>query len=88
MKLDAWPPETITIMGHSQGTLITLLAQALLVDRGQRCADGAIMVASPYSLLPSKTPEGSDTLGTLIDIVRAVTATPHAVPSLSVLQYG
>ncbi|WP_300729422.1 DUF3274 domain-containing protein [Pseudomonas sp.] len=82
------PDETITIMGHSQGTLITLLAQALLVDRGQRCADCAIMVASPYSLLPSKTPEGSDTLGTLIDIVRAVTATPHAMPSLSELQYG
>ncbi|WP_411390591.1 DUF3274 domain-containing protein [Pseudomonas sp. MPB23] len=82
------PDETITIMGHSQGTLITLLAQALLVDRGQRCADCAIMVASPYSLLPNKTPKGSDTLGTLIDIVQAVTAKPHAGPSLGEMQYG
>lgn len=82
------PDETITIMGHSQGTLITLLAQALLVERGQRCADCAIMVASPYSLLPNKTPKGSDTLGTLIDIVQAMTATPHSAPPLNALQYG
>lgn len=82
------PDETITIIGHSQGTLITLLAQALLVDRGQRCADCAIMVASPYSLLPSKTPKGSDTLGTLLDIVQAVTATPHPGPPLTAMQYG
>ncbi|RBA93714.1 T6SS effector phospholipase Tle3 domain-containing protein, partial [Xanthomonas oryzae] len=27
------PDDTITIMGHSQGTLITLLAQAMLADR-------------------------------------------------------
>ncbi len=82
------PDETITIMGHSQGTLITLLAQALLVDRGQRCADCAIMVASPYSLLPNKTPEGSDTLGTLLDIVQAVTDTPHPAPPLTAMQYA
>ncbi len=82
------PDETITIMGHSQGTLITLLAQALLVDRGQRCADCAIMVASPYSLLPDKTPQGSDTLGTLVDIVQAMTATPHPGPPLTAMQYA
>ena len=82
------PDETITVMGHSQGTLITLLAQALLVDRGERCADCAIMVASPYCLLPDKTPQGCDTLATLIDIVQAMTATPHPQPPLSAMQYG
>ena len=82
------PDETITIMGHSQGTLITLLAQALLLERGQRCADCAIMVASPYSVLPDKTPADSDTLGTLIDIVKAMTEAPHAQPPLDALQCG
>ncbi|RBI01093.1 hypothetical protein BRL89_07825, partial [Xanthomonas oryzae pv. oryzae] len=37
------PDDTITIMGHSQGTLITLLAQAMLADRRQRCADCLIL---------------------------------------------
>lgn len=82
------PDETITIMGHSQGTLITLLAQALLLERGERCADCAVMVASPYSVLPDHTPEDSDTLGTLIDIVKAITEAPHAQPALSTLQCG
>ena len=80
------PHETVTVMGHSQGTLITLLAQALLVDRGERCADCAIMVASPYSLLPDTTPKDSRTLDTLINIVEAVTAQPHQEPPLSDLQ--
>jgi pimeloyl-ACP methyl ester carboxylesterase len=80
------PDETVTVMGHSQGTLITLLAQALLVDRGERCADCAIMVASPYSLLPDKTPKQSKTLDTLINIVTAVTTEPYAQPPLNALQ--
>lgn len=58
------PDETVTIMGHSQGTLITLLAQALLVDGGDRCADTLIMVDTPYCLFPEATPEGQDTLTT------------------------
>ncbi|KAB0478965.1 T6SS effector phospholipase Tle3 domain-containing protein, partial [Pseudomonas reinekei] len=49
------PDETISIMGHSQGTLIALLAQALLMDKGQRCADTLILVDSPYSVLPKVT---------------------------------
>lgn len=80
------PDETITIMGHSQGTLITLLAQALLVDEGQRCADTVIMVDSPYSVLPKVTPKDHDTLSTLINIVSAVTKKPHAQPPLSGLR--
>ncbi|WP_268797622.1 T6SS effector phospholipase Tle3 domain-containing protein [Pseudomonas huanghezhanensis] len=82
------PNETVTVMGHSQGTLITLLAQALLVDRGERCADCAIMVASPYSLLPDKTPEHSKTLDTLVNIVEAVTAAPHPQPPLDAIAAG
>jgi pimeloyl-ACP methyl ester carboxylesterase len=57
--------DTITIIGHSQGTLITLLAQALLIDgapertlngkaipaiAAARPADCLILVDSPYSL--------------------------------------
>jgi pimeloyl-ACP methyl ester carboxylesterase len=80
------PDETITIMGHSQGTLIALLAQALLVDKGQRCADTVILVDSPYSVLPKVTPKGHDTLATLVRIVTAVTQTPHAQPPLSALR--
>jgi pimeloyl-ACP methyl ester carboxylesterase len=80
------PDETITLMGHSQGTLIALLAQALLMDRGQRCADTLILVDSPYSLLRKVTPKDHDTLATLIRIVTAVTQTPHAQPPLSALR--
>ncbi|EJM38919.1 Protein of unknown function (DUF3274) [Pseudomonas sp. GM33] len=80
------PDETITIMGHSQGTLVALLAQALLVDKGQRCADTLILVDTPYSVLRDVTPKNHDTLATLIRIVTAVTQTPHAQPPLSALR--
>ena len=80
------PDETITLMGHSQGTLIALLAQAQLVDKGQRCADTVIMVDSPYSVLPKVTPKDHDTLATLIRIVTAVTQSPHTQPPLSALR--
>jgi pimeloyl-ACP methyl ester carboxylesterase len=82
------PDETITIMGHSQGTLITLLAQAMLVDRGERCADCAIMVASPYSVMPGKTPKDSNTLKVLIDLVQQITQSPHMQPPLSDVRCG
>ncbi|WP_449467333.1 T6SS effector phospholipase Tle3 domain-containing protein [Stenotrophomonas humi] len=83
-----YPSETITIMGHSQGTLITLLAQALLVDRQERCADCVIMVASPYSVLSTVTPAGHDTLAALIRIVEQVTAQPYPMPALDNLVQG
>ncbi|RBC07731.1 T6SS effector phospholipase Tle3 domain-containing protein, partial [Xanthomonas oryzae] len=84
------PDDTITIMGHSQGTLITLLAQAMLADRRQRCADCLILVDSPYSLLEPKGEEQTTQakLQTLIKIVNAVTAQPYARPALSELQVG
>ncbi|AOS22255.1 T6SS effector phospholipase Tle3 domain-containing protein [Xanthomonas oryzae] len=84
------PDDTITIMGHSQGTMITLLAQAMLADRRQRCADCLILVDSPYSLLEPKGEEQTTQakLQTLIKIVNAVTTKPYARPSLSELQVG
>lgn len=93
------PDETITVMAHSQGTIITLLAQAMLAEgkeQGDRCADCIIMVDTPYSLgetafaslaQPSAvkyTTRGK--LNTLINIVKAVTARPHASPTLGELQ--
>ncbi|KPW96917.1 hypothetical protein ALP58_01477 [Pseudomonas savastanoi] len=80
------PDETITIMAHSQGTLITLLAQALLVDGGHRCADTIIMVDTPYCLFPEVTPKDQDTLTTLTRIVAQVTQAPHTQPPLSDLR--
>ncbi|MDB6141997.1 MAG: putative transrane protein [Pseudomonas sp.] len=80
------PDDTVTVIGHSQGTLISLLAQTLLVDKGQRCADTVIMVDSPYSVLPTVTPADHDTLATLIRIVTAVTEQPHTQPPLSELR--
>ncbi|WP_416806962.1 effector protein Tle3 domain-containing protein, partial [Burkholderia pseudomallei] len=80
--------ETITVMGHSQGTIITLLAQAMLRQQGQRCVDCIIMVDTPYSL--QFTQDGSQQTGhaklkTLVDIVNAVTSEPHTIPELAEL---
>ncbi|MFM0643168.1 DUF3274 domain-containing protein [Paraburkholderia bryophila] len=50
--------ETVNIIAHSQGTLITLLAQAFLMEgSGPACrpADTLILIDSPYSLNESRT---------------------------------
>lgn len=79
--------DTITIMGHSQGTIITLLAQALLSQRGQRCADCMIMVDSPYSVYTTEESQqtGRAKLKTFVDIVNEVTKQPYDVPALAEL---
>ena len=80
--------ETITVMGHSQGSIITLLAQALLKSWGERCVDCIIMVDTPYSLHATHGDghlTGRSKLKTLVDIVNAVTAKPHSVPVLAEL---
>ena len=92
------PNETVTVMAHSQGTVITLLAQAMLAESkedGSRCADCVILADSPYSLTepaiaqaaqPSATPYTlRGKLNTLINIVQAITAHPHSEPPLSQL---
>ena len=45
-----YPDDTINVVGHSQGTLLTLLAHAFLKDDGVAPADGVIMLNSPYGL--------------------------------------
>ena len=42
--------DVISIVAHSQGTLISLLAQAFLLDMGARPADTLVLLNSPYSL--------------------------------------
>jgi pimeloyl-ACP methyl ester carboxylesterase len=42
--------DAVSIVAHSQGCLISLLAQALLLDEGQRPADTLILTHPPYSL--------------------------------------
>ncbi|MBN3808507.1 DUF3274 domain-containing protein [Paraburkholderia sp. Ac-20347] len=82
--------ETITVMGHSQGTILTLLAQAILKQKGQRYADCIIMVDSPYSLYETDgcNQTGHAKLKTLIDIVNEVTQQPYSIPKLADLLIG
>ena len=47
---DYEPDETVTIVAHSQGCLLSLLAQAFLMERGERVADTLILTHPPYSL--------------------------------------
>lgn len=93
------PDETITIMAHSQGTLITLLAQAILHDAGKRYADCLVLVDSPYSFnedsmwmatltqpdAPIQTVQAK--LQTLVNIVSECTKTPHRLPALTDLVF-
>lgn len=82
--------ETITILGHSQGTILTLLAQAILKQQGQRCVDCIIMADTPYSLHETEdcSQTGHAKLKTLIDIVNEVTREPYSIPALADLLTG
>jgi hypothetical protein len=42
--------DTVTIVAHSQGCLVSLLAQAFLMEQGERTADTLILTHPPYSL--------------------------------------
>lgn len=42
--------EAVNIVAHSQGCLISLLAQAFLLDEGRRPADTLVLTHPPYSL--------------------------------------
>jgi pimeloyl-ACP methyl ester carboxylesterase len=50
MIRDYEPDETVSIVAHSQGCLLSLLAQAFLMERGERTADTLILTHPPYSL--------------------------------------
>ncbi|WP_061301691.1 T6SS effector phospholipase Tle3 domain-containing protein, partial [Janthinobacterium agaricidamnosum] len=47
--------EVVSIVAHSQGCLIALLAQAFLLDEGKRPADTLILTHPPYSLVQDTT---------------------------------
>jgi pimeloyl-ACP methyl ester carboxylesterase len=50
MIRDYDPDETVNVVAHSQGCLITLLAQAFLKDQGCRPADAVILMHPPYAI--------------------------------------
>ncbi len=47
------PNDTVNIIAHSQGCLISLLAQAFLMEDGQRTADTLVLTHPPYGLEPT-----------------------------------
>lgn len=91
---DTGTNDTINVVAHSQGTMITLLANALLKDDGQRPIDSFVMMNSPYSLVESffeygqlfnhqQTTEAR--LKTLAGIVQFIGEKPNASPALTAL---
>lgn len=89
--------DTVTLIGHSQGCLLSLLAQAFLEEWKQRPADTLILNHPPYSLDEpllerSQTASAQQStyarLATLQNLVRFVTATPHPQPTLAALLDG
>lgn len=79
--------ETITVIGHSQGTIITLLAQAILAKENVRLVDNMIMVDSPYAVWENDDEKQTSQakLKTLANIVEAVTSARHPKPALTEL---
>lgn len=82
--------DTINVVGHSQGNLIALLANALLHEQGQRPIDGLTMMSPPYSLqesflehseLDNAQQTSQARLQTLSNIVRHIGSHVHARPS-------
>lgn len=56
--------EAVNIVAHSQGCLVSLLAQAFLLDEGKRPADTLVLTHPPYSL--------EEDAGVLIGIAESV----------------
>ncbi|MCA1857837.1 DUF3274 domain-containing protein [Massilia oculi] len=52
--------EAVNIVAHSQGCLVSLLAQAFLLDEGKRPADTLVLTHPPYSL--------EEEAGALVDV--------------------
>ncbi len=88
-----YPNDTINVVGHSQGTLLTLLAHAYLKDDGVRAADCVVMLNSPYSLFEPFTEKFQNTKGsqqtsqariaTLNGILQFIAQAPNSYPALS-----
>ena len=86
-----YPHDTINVVGHSQGTLLALLAHAFLKDDGVAPADSLIMLNSPYSLFEPGTEKlqgwpGQQTsqarIATLKGILDFICANPNPYPPL------
>ncbi|KRA02717.1 MAG: effector protein Tle3 domain-containing protein [Achromobacter sp.] len=84
--------DTINVVGHSQGNLITLLANAMLHDEGLRPIDGFVLMSPPYSLAEtfferSELGDSQQTaparVKTLSNIVNFIGKKPHPTPSLA-----
>ena len=94
-----YPEDTINIVAHSQGTMLTLLAQAFLADEATpvQPADCVVLMNSCYGLDPPYTdaaerPEGSAMqqttharISTLRQVVDFAASKTGATPSLSSL---
>ncbi|HLK97362.1 MAG TPA: DUF3274 domain-containing protein, partial [Hymenobacter sp.] len=86
--------DTINLVAHSQGCMISLLANAYLLEEGQPAVDGLIMNHPPYGLKATwaegkemrgrqqTAPARVDTLG---NIVKAMTSSPSTTPAFSAL---
>lgn len=89
------PNDTITLIGHSQGCLVSLTAQAFLHEAGERYADCLIMCHPPYGLheplLDYLTQSGSEQqttearVETLVNLVSLITGSPHRLPPFETL---
>lgn len=88
--------ETVTLVGHSQDCMLSLLAQAFLAEQGARSADCLILNHPPYSLheqFADRAMQGNGglqqttraRLETLAALVKKVTEKPHAEPPLAEL---
>lgn len=84
--------DTINVVGHSQGNLITLLANAMLHDEGLRPIDGFVLMSPPYSLVEpfferSELGDVQQTTAarveTLSNIVNQIGKKAHHTPSLA-----
>ncbi|MEB0226576.1 effector protein Tle3 domain-containing protein [Pseudomonas sp. 10S4] len=87
-----YPNDTVNVVGHSQGTLLTLLAHAFLKDEGERPVDGVVMINSPYSLYQPNNEKAQKWLGqqttgariaTLNGILQFISGNPNSNPALS-----
>ncbi|APC19549.1 hypothetical protein BLL42_27930 (plasmid) [Pseudomonas frederiksbergensis] len=88
-----YPNDTINVVGHSQGTLINLLAHAFLNDEGIAPADSVVMMNSPYSLIEPFTERFQNKnrsqqttearIATLSAILQFIAKKPNPYPALS-----
>jgi len=84
--------DTINVVGHSQGTLITLLANAFLKDEGERPIDALVMMSSPYNLVETflentlvyhNQQTTLARLQTLANITQFLGSRPNTVPAMA-----